>query len=324
MGSGDVYKRQGVNSFDGEGVSPIRLSSSIPVGVTRTILAQARNQTRDNNGTSSSNQFQGTTRNVDSLDASLVIARAGQGRVAGHFDRNTFFNKNGAGTDITRLDNRQYAINLFNWLSGRLDPANGGTIWGYVYNDTNGNGNKQKTEPVLEGRVVYLDLNSSGFHDAGEPFTVTDANGYWRFDNLEPRQYRVRQSIPKGWRQSDPNFGWGHVLTLNAGQEIGKRLFGQTRKILIDGRVINSNNNQGLTGWRVFIDTNGNGRFDPTEPETRSDANGHWLFHSLGEGSYVLRLTQVGGHEPTSTMSFTVNLGPGGTSSGHIFSQRPI
>jgi len=39
------------------------------------------------------------------------------GRIAGHFDRNTFFNTNGAGTDITRFDNLQYALNLFAWLA---------------------------------------------------------------------------------------------------------------------------------------------------------------------------------------------------------------
>ncbi|MEN0050532.1 MAG: T9SS type A sorting domain-containing protein, partial [Bacteroidota bacterium] len=37
---------------------------------------------------------------------------------AGHFDRNTFFNLNGAGTNINRLSNMQYAKNLINWLTG--------------------------------------------------------------------------------------------------------------------------------------------------------------------------------------------------------------
>jgi F5/8 type C domain len=114
----------GVNSFDGEGVSPISIDTGAnPAGVTRTILARAKQQVRLPNGTN-----QGSTRAANANDGSLVIAEAGSGRIAGHFDRNTFFNIGGAGTDITRLDNRIYARNLFAWLTertntGRLDRA---------------------------------------------------------------------------------------------------------------------------------------------------------------------------------------------------------
>ncbi|MFT4546272.1 MAG: hypothetical protein ACI8XO_003561 [Verrucomicrobiales bacterium] len=47
-----------------------------------------------------------------------MVATFGSGRVAGHYDRNTFFNANGADTDINRLDNEAYSRNLFNWLAG--------------------------------------------------------------------------------------------------------------------------------------------------------------------------------------------------------------
>src|SRR5207302_9000318 len=47
------------------------------------------------------------------------VAEAGLGRVAIHFDRNTFFNANGAGTSLHRFDNARYAKNLFEWLAGR-------------------------------------------------------------------------------------------------------------------------------------------------------------------------------------------------------------
>jgi F5/8 type C domain len=112
----------GVNSFDGEGVSPISIDTgNNPAGVTRTILVRAKQQVRVPNGTN-----QGTTRAANANDGSLVIAEVGSGRIAGHFDRNTFFNVGGAGTDLTRLDNRIYARNLFAWLTqrtnnGRLD-----------------------------------------------------------------------------------------------------------------------------------------------------------------------------------------------------------
>ncbi|CAN0364917.1 unnamed protein product, partial [Ectocarpus sp. 4 AP-2014] len=56
-------------------------------------------------------------------DATVVVASAGEGKVAGHFDRNTFFNQNGAGTNLNRFDNKQYALNLFGWLVGAFDPV---------------------------------------------------------------------------------------------------------------------------------------------------------------------------------------------------------
>ncbi|MEO1718578.1 MAG: GC-type dockerin domain-anchored protein, partial [Planctomycetota bacterium] len=76
-------------------------------------LANAEGQVRLNNGTPGVNQEQGSSRPATATDAALFVAQADQGRIIGHFDRNTFFNLNGAGTNINRLDNRQYALNLF-------------------------------------------------------------------------------------------------------------------------------------------------------------------------------------------------------------------
>jgi N-acetylneuraminic acid mutarotase len=112
----------GVDAFDGEGVSPgVR---GVPVaGVASTVLARAIGQTRVNTPPFGA-QNQGALRAVAASDAALLVASADQGRVAIHFDRNTFFNAGGVGTDLTRFDNRTYAINLFDWLAqGPADPA---------------------------------------------------------------------------------------------------------------------------------------------------------------------------------------------------------
>jgi hypothetical protein len=47
----------------------------------------------------------------------MIFVEKGNARIVGHFDRNTFFNLNGAGTDITRLDNAQLALNIFRYLA---------------------------------------------------------------------------------------------------------------------------------------------------------------------------------------------------------------
>jgi hypothetical protein len=104
----------GVNTFDGEGVSPINIEGAT---VPTARLAVAKGTTRLNNNPSG-----GSTRAVNAFDSSLVVGSPGSGRIAGHFDRNTFFNTNGAGTWLDRFDNRTYAINLFNWLAFAAGP----------------------------------------------------------------------------------------------------------------------------------------------------------------------------------------------------------
>ena len=102
----------GVNEFDGAGVSPITLGTP-PAGVTSNLISSARFNVTRNTGAG-----QGLAEPAAANDASLVVATFGSGRIAGHFNRNTFFNENGAGTNINRLDNETYARNLFNWLAG--------------------------------------------------------------------------------------------------------------------------------------------------------------------------------------------------------------
>lgn len=52
----------------------------------------------------------------------LAIAEVGSGRVVATFDRNTFFNPPGAGTNISEADNREYAARLIRWLA-QHEPA---------------------------------------------------------------------------------------------------------------------------------------------------------------------------------------------------------
>ncbi len=103
----------GVDDFDGEGVSPFTLPSdlsTLPADVTAQIIVGVpAGQTIRGPG---NNQRPATT-----SDASLVALEVGSGRVIGHFDRNTFFNLNGAGTNINRFDNAQLALNIFEYVS---------------------------------------------------------------------------------------------------------------------------------------------------------------------------------------------------------------
>jgi uncharacterized delta-60 repeat protein len=107
-----------VNTFDGEGVSPFFVSNPGVPGVSVTLLARAEQGFRVNAPPYEHPATrQGPVRPVTGGDASLLVGAADDGRFAGHFDRNTFFNQNGAGTSINRFDNRQLALDLFRWLA---------------------------------------------------------------------------------------------------------------------------------------------------------------------------------------------------------------
>lgn len=94
-----------------------------------------------------------------------------------------------------------------NWA----DPA---VIAGTKWNDLNGNGIREAGEPGLAGRTMVLDLNNNGAADSGEPTAVTAADdpattavdeaGSYRFENLVPGDYSVREISNVGWRQTSP------------------------------------------------------------------------------------------------------------------------
>ena len=106
----------GVDRFDGEGVTPITVGTVLPEGVEVEILALAKGPVRRNSGNFGSNN-QGPTTSATDRDAVLLAATIDAGRLVGHFDRNTFFNLNGAGTNINRFDNEELAVNLFQWVA---------------------------------------------------------------------------------------------------------------------------------------------------------------------------------------------------------------
>ncbi len=69
-----------------------------------------------------------------------------------------------------------------------------GYIFGKVFIDENKNGIHDENEPVIKGAKIYLDNGR---------YTVTDIEGKYHFDNLNPRTYVVKidkTSIPKGAR----------------------------------------------------------------------------------------------------------------------------
>jgi|GEM_PF-6683361 len=103
---------KGVNSFDGEGVSPITVTKANFNGFTSTVLALAQGDVHRNTSFGGGSNTAATP-----LDATLCVATRNKGRIVGHYDRNTFFDANGAGTNLGRFDNKTLGLNILRWAS---------------------------------------------------------------------------------------------------------------------------------------------------------------------------------------------------------------
>ena len=80
----------------------------------------------------------------------------------------------------------------------------GGVIEGSLFNDANHNGTQDPGEGGLANWTVYLDTNHNGLMDAGEPRTNTDSLGHYRFSDLRPGTYWVRQVTKSGYGRTAP------------------------------------------------------------------------------------------------------------------------
>jgi uncharacterized delta-60 repeat protein len=211
-------------------------------------------------------------------------------------------------------------------------PANG-SIGGFLWSDNDADGVLDAGEARLSGRTVYLDTNRNGVLDANERRTTTNASGNYSFGNLAAGTYRVRRVVPTGYRVSAPSSGF-YDVTLAAGQNVGSRNFGATARVLISGTVFEDKNNNrvrdanegGLSGWRVYIDSNNNGRFDSSERSTFTTSTGAWSFFDLFAGTHRVRVVQQSGFALTAPTggAHVVALSAGATATDRLFGQRRI
>ncbi|HYC76516.1 MAG TPA: hypothetical protein VEI02_02710 [Planctomycetota bacterium] len=105
-----------VNGFEGEGMSlPAIVGGNTGDDLVTLVAPATDNPTIDPNPCGPNPTAGcGHAKNV----GALVTVEAGLGRVAVTFDRNTFLNPPGFGTDLYRASNLVYAINLFYWTAG--------------------------------------------------------------------------------------------------------------------------------------------------------------------------------------------------------------
>ena len=113
----------------------------------------------------------------------------------------------------------------------------GGSITGRVYNDANDNGNLDAGEQGLVGWTVYIDSNNNGVLDAGEVTAVTDSNGVYTFNNLQPGTYVVRGVNQNGYAVTSP-LGYSASVPVSGPRSVAGPVFGN---VLLSSARINFN-----------------------------------------------------------------------------------
>lgn len=214
-------------------------------------------------------------------------------------------------------------------FGSKTTAAVAGSIAGYLWSDTNGNGVKDGTEGFTASREVYLDTNKNGTKDTGEVAVMSDASGNYKFSNLTAGTYRVRRTpLPAGYRYSSPLVGYYDVVVASGANVAGKNI-GVTQRAIFSGTVFKDTNANklkdtgelGLSGWKVFIDTNGNGLLDTSEKSVTTDASGNFIFNDVLAGTYKFRLQNKTGFTittPTGGLT-TVALANAQVKSGVLF-----
>jgi hypothetical protein len=82
---------------------------------------------------------------------------------------------------------------------------------------------------------------------------------------------------------------------------------------------------QALAGWTIYIDSVTNGKLDPWELSTVTDANGQYSFTNLGAGEYPIReVNQTGWVQTSPTTPYAVNLTAGKNLTNINFGNRQV
>lgn len=109
-------------------------------------------------------------------------------------------------------------------------------ITGWKFNDADADGVWDTNESAMTGWEFFLDSNNDGVYQASEPNTVTDPNGFYRFENMpSPATYRVREVMQTGWTQTLPASGgnYQYIVSTEPNNAYGPFNFGNTTQTII-------------------------------------------------------------------------------------------
>jgi hypothetical protein len=139
------------------------------------------------------------------------------------------FGTGGGGVLVSTPEKLAWIDSIVNFDTG--PAAEPGSLTGVVWQDQDGSGDRDPSEPFLADWLIYLDQNNNGVLDAAEPSTRTDATGTYSFTNLAPGTYTVAQVLPPTWQATFP---------AQAGSERFRADFSEGSAASLEGFVIDN------------------------------------------------------------------------------------
>jgi hypothetical protein len=112
----------------------------------------------------------------------------------------------------------------FDTLEDRVLLSGTSLVLGTVFLDLNTNGIQDSGEPGLAGRTVFADVNNNGQLDSGEISTTTDAGGHYTLD-LPPGQYTIG-AVPRPDETPTAPAADSYDVTVTGGFASAGRAFG--------------------------------------------------------------------------------------------------
>lgn len=201
---------------------------------------------------------------------------------------------------ITAVAGGEYGDRNF----GLYEAPLGARIAGTVYNDANRNGRRDDNEAAAANIKVYIDTNQNGRRDDSERLTLTSVSGTYVFEQVPAGSVAIRIALTSDYRQITPvNNGGIWITTVDGGNHTGQN-FGVARVVsaaatnTVSGSVFGDWNRNGsrqtgengLGGFKVYLDYNLNGKYDAGEPLSVTNAAGAYRFESVRAGNLAIRL----------------------------------
>ncbi len=198
-----------------------------------------------------------------------------------------------------------------------------GKIFGYKWNDLDGDGIWDEGEPGLEGWTIWAECG----YWVGEveyyllAFDITDASGYYEMASLPPGTYTVWEEAPEGeddWIPTSPAMVYVDII----GHTEARVDFLNFELGCIEGYKYEDYDGDGMLdpedlaieGWYVYLYLDGK-----LFATALTDASGHYSFCGLGPGEYTVLEEDRTGWIPTNEPSELVVMTSGALVSVHDF-----
>ena len=189
---------------------------------------------------------------------------------------------------------------MFDSLESRTLLSAFGSISGHAFLDADYNGRRGGNDHLARGQIVYLDTNGNGKLDKSEPSRRTNSRGGYVFSDLDAGTYRVRLVLDDNMVATRASRGWTVALAKN--QAVTGRDFAFAPALTVDGTV-RYPWGSGIKVFTVYLDSNGNGRFDAGEASDVTNASGAFHLTFASPGSQTVALAQRTAFTPMDPVS---------------------